>query len=71
MASTFGSCCGTRKFTPAEALASLPPPCDAAGNSRIARHRSIGDIKPENLLLRQGGRVRSPTSGIAKITGAG
>ena len=57
------------RFTPEQALAIVPPLCDAlqfAHDLRIV-HR---DIKPENLLLYREGRVKIADFGIAKILGA-
>ena len=58
----------TRKFTPEEALAIVPPLCDAL---QFAHERGIvhRDIKPENLLLDKSGRVKVADFGIAKIMG--
>ena len=58
----------TRKFTPEEALAIVPPLCDAL---QFAHERGIvhRDIKPENLLLDKTGRVKVADFGIAKIMG--
>lgn len=57
-----------RKFTPEEALAIVPPLCDAL---QFAHERGIihRDIKPENLLLDKAGRVKIADFGIAKMLG--
>ena len=59
-----------RKFTPEEALAIVPPLCDAL---QFAHDRGIvhRDIKPENLLLDNAGRVKIADFGIAKMLGLG
>src|ERR1022692_3387236 len=58
----------TRKFTPEEALAIVPPLCDAL---QFAHDRGIvhRDIKPEDLLLDKDGRVKVADFGIAKMLG--
>ena len=58
-----------QKFTPEEALAIVPPLCEAL---QYAHERGIvhRDIKPENLLLDKAGRVKVADFGIAKMLGA-
>ena len=60
----------SRKLSPEEALAIVPPLCDAL---QFAHERGIvhRDIKPENLLLDKNGRVKVADFGIAKMLGAG
>ena len=59
----------SRKLTPEEALAIVPPLCEAL---QFAHERGIvhRDIKPENLLLAKDGRVKIADFGIAKMLGA-
>jgi predicted Ser/Thr protein kinase len=59
-----------RNFTPEEALAVVPPLCDAL---QFAHDRGIvhRDIKPENLLLDKTGRLKIADFGIAKMLGVG
>ncbi len=53
-------------FTPEQALAIVPPLCDAL---QFAHERGIvhRDIKPENLLLDKAGRIKVADFGIAKM----
>ena len=55
-----------RKLSPDEALAIVPPLCEAL---QFAHDRGIvhRDIKPENLLLHTDGRIKIADFGIAKI----
>ena len=56
------------RFTPEQALAIVPPLCDAL---QFAHERGIvhRDIKPENLLLDKDGRVKITDFGVAKLVG--
>jgi serine/threonine protein kinase len=60
----------SRKLTPEEALAIVPPLCEAL---QFAHERGIvhRDIKPENLLLAKDGRIKIADFGIARMLGAG
>jgi serine/threonine protein kinase len=57
------------RFTPEQALAIVPPLCDAL---QFAHERGIvhRDIKPENLLLDKDGRIKIADFGIAKMLAA-
>src|ERR1051325_9985726 len=57
------------RFTPEQALAIVPPVCEAL---QYAHEHGIvhRDIKPENLLLDKAGRVKIADFGIAKMLGA-
>jgi serine/threonine protein kinase len=57
------------RFTPEQALAIVPPVCEAL---QYAHEHGIvhRDIKPENLLLDKDGRVKIADFGIARMLGA-
>ena len=56
------------RFTPEQALAIVPPMCEAL---QFAHEKGIvhRDIKPENLLLDKNGRVKIADFGIARMLG--
>ena len=56
-------------FTPEQALAIVPPLCDAL---QFAHERGIvhRDIKPENLLLDKAGRIKIADFGVARMLAA-
>ncbi len=58
----------TNRFTPEQALAVVPPICEALqyAHDHGIVHR---DIKPENLLMDKEGRVKIADFGIAKMLG--
>jgi serine/threonine protein kinase len=58
------------RFTPEQALAIVPPVCEAL---QFAHDHGIvhRDIKPENLLLDKAGRAKIADFGIARMIGAG
>ncbi len=58
-----------RRFTPKQALAMVPPVCEALqfAHERGVVHR---DIKPENLLLDTEGKIKVADFGVAKILGS-
>ncbi len=57
------------RFTPEQALAIIPPVCEAL---QYAHEHGIvhRDIKPENLLMDKAGRVKIADFGIAKMLGS-
>jgi serine/threonine protein kinase len=57
---------GAGRFTPEQALAIVPPVCEAL---QYAHEHGIvhRDIKPENLLLNKEGRVKIADFGVAKM----
>ena len=57
------------RFTPEQALAIVPPVCEALQYAH-EHHIVHRDIKPENLLLDKEGRVKIADFGIAKILDA-
>jgi tRNA A-37 threonylcarbamoyl transferase component Bud32 len=56
------------RFTPEQALAVVPPVCEALHFAHDHDHGIVHrDIKPENLLLDKDGRIKIADFGVAKI----